>query len=202
MSPYRTTPDDDLIRALRNRLPANEVDGGSVPAEDIASAEAQLGFRLPPLLRRIYESIDGGIGPGYGLYPLVDGKDTLVAMYLEFANSKYVPEPGEPGYEPGAWPERLLPIVDWGCAMWSCLDLSDGQRSDRDLVQRGALRQHRAHLELLALRLARGCRPLRGDVRAGAIAAFALAASLATLLAGSGGVNSAATMPWGGILVR
>jgi hypothetical protein len=120
MSLYRTTPDDDLIRALRDRLPANEVDGGPVSAEDIASAEAQLGFQLPPLLRRIYETIDGGIGPGYGLYPLVDGTDTLVARYLEFVNSTYVPEPGEPAYEP--WPKRLLPIVDWGCAMWSCLD--------------------------------------------------------------------------------
>jgi hypothetical protein len=119
---HRTTPDDDLVRALLDRLPGNEVDGGPVSPEDIASAEAQLGFRLPPLLRRIYQDINGGIGPGYRLYPLVDGQETLVTMYRTFVDWPDVPESGEPGHEQEPWPERLLPIVDWGCAMWSCLD--------------------------------------------------------------------------------
>jgi hypothetical protein len=63
--------DDELLLALRERATA------LVDAEDpnpelylcgspdeIAGAESQLGFRLPPLLRRVYEIANGGLGPG------------------------------------------------------------------------------------------------------------------------------------------
>jgi hypothetical protein len=54
--------------------------------------------------------------------PIGEGDDTLVSVYRSNVDSTYVPEPGEAGFEQYPWPKLLLPICDWGCAMWSCLD--------------------------------------------------------------------------------
>jgi hypothetical protein len=91
-------------------------------SDDLAEVEAQLGFPLPPLLRRVYETVINGIGPGYGLLVLGHGEGTLATEYRKRVDSTYAPKPGEPGYDWYPWPERLLPICDWGCAIWSCLD--------------------------------------------------------------------------------
>jgi hypothetical protein len=129
MPPYRTT-DDDLFLALRERATAlvdrDDPDPEPYPfasADEIADAEAQLGFHLPPLLRRLYGIANGGLGPGVqGLLPIGEGEGTLVSVYPSNVDSTYVPEPGEAGFEQYPWPKLLLPICDWGCAMWSCLD--------------------------------------------------------------------------------
>jgi hypothetical protein len=126
--PYAT--DDDLIRALRDRprvarSRARTRARRAPPATgaQLASAEARLGFALPPLLRRLYELANGGIGPGpRGIYPLDGNPDTLTAIYTAFVGSTYAPAPGDPGFAQYPWPARLLPICDWGCAVWSCLD--------------------------------------------------------------------------------
>ncbi len=83
----------------------------------LAATEARLGFPLPRLLARVYTEVaDGGFGPGYGLLSLASRESderSLSSVYLEF--------------RAGDWLERLLPLWDWGCAMWSCLDgRSDG----------------------------------------------------------------------------
>lgn len=78
---------------LRERRPA--VSQGAV-----ANAEAALGFSLHPLLRRVYlEVCDGGLGPGYGSLPLM-GAESLCSTYASF--------------RAGPWPEKLLPVWDWG----------------------------------------------------------------------------------------
>jgi hypothetical protein len=104
--------------------PTNTSAGPFPPAlpEEIALAESQLGFHLPSLLRRVYEIANGGFGPGYGLYPIGAGEDMLVPTYRSFVEVPCAPKPGEPGFDQYPWPERLLPICDWGCATWSCLD--------------------------------------------------------------------------------
>ncbi|GAA3374200.1 SMI1/KNR4 family protein [Streptomyces sannanensis] len=88
-------------------------------AEDVARAEAALGFALPPLLAGLYTRIaDGGYGPEYGLFPLVDGKNrgpSAVARYLALRAQGE----GDPDW---GWPEGVLPISDWGCAMLACVD--------------------------------------------------------------------------------
>jgi hypothetical protein len=95
-----------------------------VLAETLVEAERQLGFALPPLLRRIYSEMgDGGFGPGYGFYGLLEGTeefpdDSVVRLYLSFRG----PDPDDPEW---AWPEKLLPLADWGCAIRSCVDCSD-----------------------------------------------------------------------------
>ena len=78
----------------------------------IAATEGRLGFALPSLLTRIYTEVaDGGFGPGYGLLSLANSGPngrSLSSVYRDF--------------RAGDWLERLLPLWDWGCAMWSCLD--------------------------------------------------------------------------------
>jgi len=112
-----TRSDDELIEALHERVAA---DGGDqchalATSVEIARTEDELGFALPRLLRRIYTEVaDGGFGPAYGLFPI---------------NRR----PGGPGQDESlveAWktlsepplPSGLLPICEWGCAIWSFLD--------------------------------------------------------------------------------
>jgi hypothetical protein len=88
------------------------------PAEDstIAAAEARLGVRLPPALRRVYgEVADGGFGPGEGLLPL----SQIVRQYEELRSPGMMPE-GR------AWPDGLLPLVSMDPG-WDCVDASSGR---------------------------------------------------------------------------
>ncbi|MCX4882931.1 SMI1/KNR4 family protein, partial [Streptomyces sp. NBC_00847] len=85
-----------------------------------ARAEAALGFTLPPLLADLYLRIgDGGFGPEYGLLSLLDsppaGEPSAVAQYLANRESARK-DPDWP------WPEGVLPISHWGCAMYACVD--------------------------------------------------------------------------------
>jgi hypothetical protein len=97
---------------------------GVVAAAEIAEAERRLGFPLPDLLRELYAFVgDGGFGPGYGLLGLTkpfpgDSQDeTVVGLYEIFRG-------GDPENPSWSWRDRLLPIVDWGCAIRSCVDCS------------------------------------------------------------------------------
>lgn len=119
---------DPLLEALRRRLTVAprrpigtfdepEAHAPATPSE-IASAEAALGFALPPLLRRLYgEVADGGFGPGYGLFP-VHGRRSEPGQDEDLVEvrNKLAVDP--------RLPPTLLPICDWGCAIWSCLDCS------------------------------------------------------------------------------
>jgi hypothetical protein len=91
---------------------------GFPPADpgEIAATETDLRFRLPPLLRRIYAEVaDGGLGPGYGLLPVRRGrKEPGQDESLVEVRDKLAADP--------RWPPLLLPLCDWGCAIWSCLD--------------------------------------------------------------------------------
>ncbi|TDU73547.1 SMI1/KNR4 family protein SUKH-1 [Streptomyces sp. KS 21] len=82
--------------------------------EEVARAEAALGFTLPPLLAGLYTRVaDGGFGPESGLFPLLDS----VSSYLARRSG---------GQADGwAWPEGVLPIVDWGCYILACVDCRD-----------------------------------------------------------------------------
>jgi hypothetical protein len=79
----------------------------------VEGAEAELGFALPPVLRRIYiEVADGGFGPGSGLMSIAGA----TAAYARLRTGDELPR-GR------AWPERLVPIheVDPG---FDCVDAS------------------------------------------------------------------------------
>ena len=121
--------DDAFIQRLREHLgkPAGQFTEYETPTirqpaseGDVACAEARLGMKLTPLLRRIFTEVaDGGFGPGYGLFsaggPSPAGRpETLVHVYEKLSSDS-------------EWPEFLLPINDWGCANWSCLDCRDDE---------------------------------------------------------------------------
>ncbi|OLT31538.1 hypothetical protein BJF79_36880 [Actinomadura sp. CNU-125] len=80
---------------------------------ELEAAESALGFRLPPLLADLYRRIaNGGFGPEYHFLPLVGEGETAVAAYLDQRA-----ETDEP-----CWPEGVLPILEWGCAMYAAVD--------------------------------------------------------------------------------
>jgi hypothetical protein len=91
--------------------------------EALRAEEEKIGFPLPGLLREIYTHVaNGGFGPGYGLLGVEDGAlsdegDTAGTLYTAFRQI----DPAEPAWR---WPEKLLPICHWGCAIYSCLDCS------------------------------------------------------------------------------
>jgi hypothetical protein len=109
----------DLVRRVAERARAD----GFVPpppldASAIHAAETQLGFALPPLLAALYQHVgDGGFGPDYQLFSLIDGDDrpeSIVGGYL-----------GRRADANLHWPEGVLPILHWGCAMNACVDCRD-----------------------------------------------------------------------------
>ncbi|MFJ9549473.1 SMI1/KNR4 family protein [Streptomyces erythrochromogenes] len=76
-------------------------------AGEIARAEGIVGFSLPPLLAGLYTRVgDGGFGPEQGLLPL----DRAVGAYRDQRESGW------------RWPEGVLPVADFGCAMYACVD--------------------------------------------------------------------------------
>jgi hypothetical protein len=120
----------DIVTAIRDRLKTKLTDNDtfgtvklSPPATPgiLDSDEKALGFALPPLLRRIYLEIgNGGFGPGCGLIGMSGGTpddtgDTIPASYRLLRSRQ-----GRD--QTCSWPEGLLVICHWGCAIYSCVD--------------------------------------------------------------------------------
>ncbi|MFD3571194.1 SMI1/KNR4 family protein [Streptomyces sp. NPDC058667] len=85
-------------------------------AEEVAEAEAVLGFGLPPLLASLYREVaNGGYGPDYQLLPLVGPGRTALS---EYQSERSASAEDEAPY----WPAGVLPILDWGCAMYAAVD--------------------------------------------------------------------------------
>lgn len=93
-----------------------------VTNEDIMVTEARLGVELPQLLKLIYTEIgNGGFGPGYGLLGVRAelGED----RYYETIDDSYeyiIDTAGDRGFD--KWPEKIIPICNWGCDIYSFLD--------------------------------------------------------------------------------
>ncbi|MFJ3670454.1 SMI1/KNR4 family protein [Streptomyces sp. NPDC090106] len=115
---------DALVRRVALRA-ASENDELPAPADDarIAEAERQLGTALHPLLARLYREVaDGGYGPDYRLLPLLGPGASVVGEYLARRAASV-------GAEHPEWPERVVPILTWGCGMYAGVDCraEDGQ---------------------------------------------------------------------------
>jgi hypothetical protein len=96
-----------------------------VPIQEVQRTEAKLGFTLPALLARLYTEVgNGGFGPGYGLFGIKGGftDDSQQLPLPELYLSSVHPQPGMLPHE--LWPEKLVPICDWGCNMMSSVDCS------------------------------------------------------------------------------
>lgn len=84
--------------------------------EDLAAAEAALGFTLPEDLKQLYSTIgNGGFGPSVGFPPLAE----IAARYREFRS-------GPQGPCDEMWPEHLLPLIPVDICE-ACYDLQTGQ---------------------------------------------------------------------------
>jgi hypothetical protein len=102
---------------------------GSFPRatrEMIAAAERELGFRLPGLLRAVYRFVgNGGFGPGVSGGPIgggligVGGGEpyTSTGQPIEDRYEQYVRDDEQ-------WPEKMVPICDFGCGSFACVDCS------------------------------------------------------------------------------
>ncbi|MFB8081720.1 SMI1/KNR4 family protein [Streptomyces sp. NPDC056013] len=116
-----TTAGEDLIHRVttKARTTATATSTALPPtagAEEVAAAETALGFALPPLLARLYREVaNGGYGPDYQLLPLIGPGRTVLS---EYRSERTASTEGETPY----WPAGVLPILDWGCAMYAAVD--------------------------------------------------------------------------------
>jgi SMI1 / KNR4 family (SUKH-1) len=112
---------DDLLQRVAARAvqQAEEEERSLRPpvaAADLDWAEEQLGFRLHPLLRRLYSEIaDGGFGWEGSFLPLARAVSETVAKV------------GQGVQDPAAgqrrcWPLEALAVLDWGCGMNAVVD--------------------------------------------------------------------------------
>lgn len=125
--------DDVLMEALVDRArsprPIDMVDDAverhsPLAQSQLIALEQRVGVALPASVREVYSVVgNGGFGPGYGLIGLVGGflsdlRTDVESDYLVRRGS----DPDDPGW---FWPEGMLAICHWGCAIYSCVDCSD-----------------------------------------------------------------------------
>lgn len=110
---------DEVIAAVRRAAdPARLAPPASVDA--VVAAEQRIGFRMPTVLRRLYLEVgNGGFGPYIGVLGVGDngvrGDDgDIVSEYASFSS--------DPNH---SHPAGVVPILDWGCAIWSLVDFRD-----------------------------------------------------------------------------
>lgn len=113
----------DLLKRLRERV----TDAfPRATAQMVGEAEAELGFRLPALLRATYRVVgNGGFGPGQGLIgvpgtePYTSGEQSVLDLYdREIRGNRDAEAMGD------RWPAKLLPFCDFGCGSFACVDCS------------------------------------------------------------------------------
>src|SRR5262245_1609670 len=98
----------DFAKRLRGCARIHPV---ATPAQ-MEATQGVIGFELPQLLREIFLGIgNGGFGPGYGLIGVEGG-------YADFKGVRLV----DLGRQLGALDRKILPICNWGCGIYSCLD--------------------------------------------------------------------------------
>jgi hypothetical protein len=129
--------EQELFRQLRARAeavwPQYEDWNGRLDDEELRESESQLGFPLPGFVRRLYTQVgNGGFGPGYGgVLGLLHGatdESNINAVDRYCGWQDWQPDPEDYGVEPGdvvvpfKWPNRILAICHWGCAIYSCID--------------------------------------------------------------------------------
>ncbi len=120
-----TNMNKDLVTRIQAHAMSKADGPGHPPATktQVERTEEILGFLLlPPLLKMCYENIgNGGFGPGYGVIGIEGGAESdygsLIGTYEQLKTDQEM--------EGNEWRKGLLPICDWGCNTFSCVDCSD-----------------------------------------------------------------------------
>lgn len=121
--------DEELVRLVADRARRLGQKVSPVAISDVLEAsEAALGFALPPTLRLLFSRVgNGGFGPLDTIAGVIGGSgnnydETLVEEYLGWRKF----DPQDPNR---AWPERVLPVQEWGCGEILCVDCREpGER--------------------------------------------------------------------------
>ena len=115
-----TAPLTDAIR--RAVTTADRPVAPPASAIDLATAEADLGFPLPDLLRGVLTGVaNGGFGPGDGLAGVGPGGHRSDLGDLPGGYRQIRADKASLGQ---AWPDGMLPLCGWGCTIFSCVDCS------------------------------------------------------------------------------
>jgi hypothetical protein len=118
---------DRVIRFLKEQLTKRSKRATKAPVifpvaspKAVGDAERQLGFKLPPLLKRVYLEVGNGgrgLGPGFGLLGLPGGYDNDDGWDVVKTSREMAADVD--------WWDRMIVVCDWGCAMRSCVDCGD-----------------------------------------------------------------------------
>jgi hypothetical protein len=119
--------EDQLIAAIRQRVynPATRTDfadriyreiGPPASADAIEAAEREMGCHFHHLHERLLKEVgNGGFGPGNGLIGIAGGTlDVEEPSMIELKQGLFSDH------------EKLVPLCDWGCGIWSCVDCETG----------------------------------------------------------------------------
>jgi hypothetical protein len=81
-----------------------------------------MGFSLPRLLARLWvEVANGGFGPGYGLLGVNNEPASPLSMSIPSVYFQLVAD------RSGEWPQKLVPICDWGCGIHTVVNCSTAE---------------------------------------------------------------------------
>ena len=101
------------LQASAPQSPFNNAAFKPATTHEVEYAENLLNFTLPEIVRELYLRVsNGGFGPGEGVFS------------IEFAANEYVDFRSDREHNQPEWPLQLVPICDWGCNIYTCLDCS------------------------------------------------------------------------------
>jgi hypothetical protein len=112
--------EDELVAALGASAARTARAGLHPPAslQEVEEAERAIGLRLHPPLRRLHlEVANGGFGPRGAMLGLPGGYDNATFRDVVEAYRAFADDPEHPG--------ELVPVLDWGCAIWTLVDCQD-----------------------------------------------------------------------------
>jgi len=139
--------EDQLVAAIRQRAsnPATRTDfadrwhrelGPPASADAIEAAAREMGYHFHQFHARLFKEVgNGGFGPGDGLIGIpggsldVDGRSVIELRQGLFSDHEKLQM------------ASVVPLCDWGCGIWSCVDcetgaiLSTSEFGVRDLEQ-------------------------------------------------------------------
>jgi len=87
-------------------------------------AESRMGLSLPPLLVRLYvEVANGGFGPASGLFGVDNEQASPLSQSIPSVYLQLITDHSSRW----KWPQRLVPVCDWGCGIHAVIDCSTAE---------------------------------------------------------------------------